>query len=1262
MDWSFNNSSGRRSGPRVVNASLNSLTQQFEVEERKSRSKFDFTRPADADQVKDEQINWNQQGWGGQSTHAKVGWGEEFQPAYTPDARYSSRDNNTQPFHLNFNIHSEGPIPSMDEPVEYSSFRRTSVIPEAKELLPPDKDDYGGEWDAYADEEAYQSQKHTIPYNRIEGAYDSVDHYLYTHFELMRKDNLIPMQNAIRSYRATVKQNNITDSDNQEVLLSGRQFRLYEHVTLKALVFGSRQVLYRIGFRLPYSVRGLKWPTTKRLLEGTMVLLSKDDFQKDIKVATVVQRGEEPMKGSNRFEYMIDIVLERDNDASPLGFGNPCSNGQDIYTMIEATDGYFEAYRHILAGFQKIDPENLPFEEYLVEASHDVQLPYYAGVKRNYDVNVCDSRRRMPGSAKTVDITQTWPKFDINMDTTQQDALKTILSNNIAIIQGPPGTGKTYVGTYAMRVLLKNLPDSIGPIICICQTNHALDQFLEHIQRYDDRIVRIGSRSKSESLKDNLLYELRKNNKNDVTRGLGLGRLYRKRDEISKKIQELIKELYEDPCVTLKYLEKKNLLSKSQLNSLKRLQAWEEKHEQKAKSQTEASIEEDDEWVINSEPKKPVNAAPKHQKKTGRDPKGKPIKDDWPAANPNAVSEEKKQVNPIEIWLKDAITFIDNTGIMYNAAQEQLEGLLEENQGRSFESEEEEEEADEDEVQERVANFLSDPEPPRRANAFINIGDAYKTTESRSASSMSLWETTVEGRTNTNDGRRKLVDYSKISPESAADPQGFNFFEEHAMLDTPQHYVLQRWMKEEPDLTLWPLPVRLEAHQKWVNERNEEYSATLRSLMAEYAKVSQELRKAYLKADQQICRQMRVIGMTSTAAAKYHDLLELVRPRIMVVEEAAEMLEAHIVSAITPSLQHLILIGDHQQLRPQTAVHALSERHCMSVSLFERFVHNRLPFSRLSHQRRMRPEIRMFVDPIYNDPPLLDHADVKKYPAVTGVDKPVFFLSHTEPEESLTDTASKCNTHEAEMAARLSTYLLLQGYDPEDITIITMYAGQRSKIKQALRAERRPTLDTSLIQVSSVDGYQGEENKIIILSLVRSNTSGTIGFLKVPNRVCVSLSRAKHGMYIFGNAGLLCQKSDLWNEIIGNLEDHPVKMIGNRLPLRCQKHGAVTEVQFPNDFSTIPEGGCTRECNEKLQCGHFCNLACHPYPHEDTRCHQECLRKMDGCGHRCARQCYEPCGPCITQVKRQFSCFHEVTGDCSKMRRLTRCNICGQGQ
>lgn len=152
----------------------------------------------------------------------------------------------------------------------------------------------------------------------------------------------------------------------------------------------------------------------------------------------------------------------------------------------------------------------------------------------------------------------------------------------------------------------------------------------------------------------------------------------------------------------------------------------------------------------------------------------------------------------------------------------------------------------------------------------------------------------------------------------------------------------------------------------------------------------------------------------------------------------------------------------------------------------------------------------MMIDPIYSDPPLRDHPDVMRYPPVRGIQEPVFFISHNEDESHIAESASKCNEHEALMAARLSVYLMLQGYSPEDITIITMYAGQRAMIKRMLRAERRPDIDPSEILVSSVDGYQGEENKIIILSLVRSNSNGQIGFLRVANRVCVSLSRAKH--------------------------------------------------------------------------------------------------------------------------------------------------------
>lgn len=69
------------------------------------------------------------------------------------------------------------------------------------------------------------------------------------------------------------------------------------------------------------------------------------------------------------------------------------------------------------------------------------------------------------------------------------------------------------------------------------------------------------------------------------------------------------------------------------------------------------------------------------------------------------------------------------------------------------------------------------------------------------------------------------------------------------------------------------------------------------------------------------------------------------------------------------------------------------------------------------------------------------------------------------------------------------------------------------------------------VRVSSVDGYQGEENDIILLSLVRSNSHNSVGFLKTDNRVCVALSRARLGFYIAGNLNLLARASDLWKKV-----------------------------------------------------------------------------------------------------------------------------------
>ncbi|CAG7827242.1 unnamed protein product, partial [Allacma fusca] len=86
----------------------------------------------------------------------------------------------------------------------------------------------------------------------------------------------------------------------------------------------------------------------------------------------------------------------------------------------------------------------------------------------------------------------------------------------------------------------------------------------------------------------------------------------------------------------------------------------------------------------------------------------------------------------------------------------------------------------------------------------------------------------------------------------------------------------------------------------------------------------------------------RIVGMTTTGAAKYDDLLMNSSPRIVIVEEAAEVLESHIIPCLLPNCQHLILIGDHQQLQPCVNIQELSDKYHLDISLFERMVNNKL--------------------------------------------------------------------------------------------------------------------------------------------------------------------------------------------------------------------------------------------------------------------------------------------------------------------------------
>ena len=249
------------------------------------------------------------------------------------------------------------------------------------------------------------------------------------------------------------------------------------------------------------------------------------------------------------------------------------------------------------------------------------------------------------------------------------------------------------------------------------------------------------------------------------------------------------------------------------------------------------------------------------------------------------------------------------------------------------------------------------------------------------------------------------------------------------------------------------------------------------------------------------------------------------------------------------------------------------------------------------------------------------------------------------------DTHSHYNLHEARLVVALCYYFLQQGYEPDKVSILTAYTGQLLKIKQMMDLSKFEG-----VKVTSIDNYQGEENDIIILSFVRSNNHGHIGFLGILNRVCVSLSRAKKGLYCVGNFTLFAEKSELWKEIVKDLES--MESIGDVLKLQCTNHPEEgTAVKTADDFKKVPLGGCSRDCETRLDCGHVCRLKCHPtdLKHLVYKCKAPCSKVICDRNHKCPMLCSAPCPFCSVIVEKILPCRHVCKRECKTDIRNIMC-------
>ena len=410
--------------------------------------------------------------------------------------------------------------------------------------------------------------------------------------------------------------------------------------------------------------------------------------------------------------------------------------------------------------------------------------------------------------------------------------------------------------------------------------------------------------------------------------------------------------------------------------------------------------------------------------------------------------------------------------------------------------------------------------------------------------------------------------------------------------------------------------------------------AHLHQLVNDFMDLQRERNALNQEKYMEILRHARIIGATTSGAARYRELLSEVSPSFVIVEEAGEVLEAHILASLSADTKHLVLIGDHRQLRPKVETHSLTavsgSGYNLDISLFERLVLGELPSATLAVQHRMRPSIsRIIREQTY--PNLIDHESVHKYPNLMGVTHNVVFIDHDQKEDGELDstfgqtrsTTTKSNQHEAVLCVEIVRFFLLQGYAKDRIVVLTPYLGQLFKIigevKQNLKdveafvseqdmdkfegeeydnlENQRAKERVGSVRCSSVDNYQGEESDIVIISLVRSNAKGSIGFLKEAQRVNVLLSRARHGMILVGNSKtLVLGGKSTWSPILDMMREEG--QIMNGLPTICQIHRQddplilSSRKQF-RDYRQ--NGGCKRKCVYRLACGHACPLVSRKY-------------------------------------------------------------------
>ena len=370
-------------------------------------------------------------------------------------------------------------------------------------------------------------------------------------------------------------------------------------------------------------------------------------------------------------------------------------------------------------------------------------------------------------------------------------------------------------------------------------------------------------------------------------------------------------------------------------------------------------------------------------------------------------------------------------------------------------------------------------------------------------------------------------------------------------------FTYERRFEAHPDYPqLWAIRKAIRELRKNRKKGSESYHQKLERLKSRATELE-------IRINSELLGEARVIACTLVGSA--HRLLEDMKFGTLFIDEAAQALEAACWIPMRRA-SRVILAGDHCQL-PPTVKSIAALRAGLGKTLMERIAENKPEVvTLLKIQYRMNEEIMRFSsDWFYHGE--VESAPQIKYRSILEDDSPITWIDTSNEENQVTiegddvvsgekrddmnfheqfvgESFGRINKAEADLTLlTLAEYLTQVGKrrvleESIDVGIISPYRAQVQYLKRLLKKYEFFKPYRRLISVNTVDGFQGQERDVILISLVRSNDEGQIGFLKDLRRMNVAMTRARMKLIILGDKSTMTKHpfyQKLWEYVEGLL-------------------------------------------------------------------------------------------------------------------------------